>query len=108
MAFLKNLVVIFQERGLQTAPNDELRRLQEQEKADTTTELEPPGKRPRITTDMAIELTDEDKINEVPQLKQDSMSYLELMEALTKCTDIEQVLSLEHKLLDMGYESNII
>ena len=109
VAFLKDLVVNFHEKGLQTAPNVELRRLRDQEKADTTIELEPPAKRPRITTDVAIECMDKDKTKEVPQLKRE-MSYLELMEALTKtkCTDIEQILSLEHKLLDMGYEPNII
>ena len=105
VAFLKDLVTEFRQRGLHTAPANELQRLKDQEKADT--EVEPKARRPRIDMDTDTEYTDEDKLKEVLHMKGE-MSYLELMEALTKCTDIEQILRLENKLLDMGYEPNVV
>lgn len=87
-AFLKDLSVIFKNRG--TEAKIELKRLKIREETDA----EPPEKRVKLY---------EEEMEEEEMDKQ----YIEILEELSECTDIEEALKLEAKLLEMGFEPNI-
>ena len=91
VAFLKDLTISFKGKGTHITPSGELKNLKVREEPDS----EPPSKRSKQEEEEEEENQEEDD------------KYLEIMEQLSQCTDIEQALRLEAQLLDMGYEPNI-
>ena len=96
VAFLKDLALSFKGKGMQDAPTKEIKGLKIREETDTHEE-EPLVKQAR--TDEEEECMDEGEIED---------RYLEIMEKLSQCTDVEQALKFEAELIEMGYEPNIV
>ena len=98
VAFLKDLAVEFKEKGMQEAPAKEIKSLKIKEEID----MGPPAKQARLDQQAELPMTEED--NE--EMKDDH--YLDLMNQLSECTDIEEALKLEAELIEMGYEPNVV
>ena len=89
VAFLKDLTVTFKAKGFNKPAIAALKELKGRDEIDTDPEDLPP---------------------EAKRSKQDieeEEEYLAIMEELSQCTDIDKALTLEAKLLEMGYEPNI-
>lgn len=90
VALLKDMAVNFKAKGIQFVLRKELREPMFREETDT----EPPPNK-------LAKLEGEDEQQKIED------RYLDFMEELSVCTDIEKALSLEAKLQEMGYEPNI-
>ena len=95
VAFLKDLAVEFKAKGMHAAPAEEINSLKVVEGVDTK-ESEPPAKQAKL---------DDQALNE-EDIEHDE--YLDIMKQLSECADIEEALKLEAKLIEMGYEPNVV
>lgn len=90
VALLKDMAVTFKAKDIQDTLRKELKKLKIREETDT----EPPPEK-------QAKLDKEGKQQEMED------QYLKFMEELSQLTDIEETLTLEAKLQEMGYEPNI-
>lgn len=89
VALLKDLTVMFKAKGFNKPATDALKQLKGRDETDAHPEDIPPeAKRSK-------------------QENEEENAYLEIMERLSRCTDIEEALELEAELVAMGYEPNI-
>lgn len=96
VALLKDLAVEFKGKG--AAPAKEIESLKIREETDAP----PPAKQARLDKEAEQPMTEED----IQQINDDH--YLDVMKALSECTDVEQALKLEAELIEMGYEPNVV
>lgn len=98
VAFLKDLAVEFKGKGMQDAPVKEIKGLKVREETD----MAPPAKQARMDVQAELPMDQDD----TEQMNDDR--YLDVVRALSECTDIEEALKLEAELIEMGYEPNVV
>ena len=92
VAMLKDMTVNFKAKGIETTPLSQLKKLKvPKDETDTGPPLEKRAKQDEEEMDTS-DTEDE---------------YLEIMEKLSECRDVEEALKLEAQLLEMGYEPNV-